>query len=105
MKPGDSLPSRDKDVCADLKGKNTANIQEGIDSLTRALRLLPDYVDAMAYMNLMYRERADIRCDDPAARDADLKTAAEWVDMSMATKKAKEKKADRGTKPTAADPK
>jgi len=56
-------------------------------------------------MNLMYRERADIRCDDPAARDADLKTAAEWVDMGMATKKAKEKKADLGTKPTAADAK
>jgi tetratricopeptide (TPR) repeat protein len=105
MKPGDSLLSRDKDVCADLKENNTANIQEGIDSLAQALRLRPDYDDAMAYMNLMYRERADIRCDDPAARDADLKTAAEWVDMSMATKKAKEKKADRGTKPTAADPK
>jgi hypothetical protein len=59
----------------------------------------------MAYMNLMYRERADIRCDDPAASDADLKTAAEWVDMGMATKKAKEKKADLGTKPTAADAK
>jgi hypothetical protein len=35
----DSLPFRDEDVCADLKEKNTANIQEGIDSPTRALRL------------------------------------------------------------------
>jgi tetratricopeptide (TPR) repeat protein len=105
MKPGDSLLSRDKDVCADLKEKNTANIQEGIDSLTRALRLRPDYDGAMAYMNLMYRARAEIRCDDPAARDADLKTADDSVDMAMAIKKAKEKKPDRGTKPTAEDPK
>jgi hypothetical protein len=46
----------------------------------------------MAYLNLMYRERADIDCDDPAARSADLKTADEWVDKTMATKKAKAEK-------------
>ena len=40
----------------------------------------------------MYRERADIDCDDPAARSADLKTADEWVDKTMATKKAKAEK-------------
>ncbi len=46
----------------------------------------------MAYMNLMYRERADIQCEDPSARAADLKTADEWVDKTMATKKAKAEK-------------
>jgi len=46
----------------------------------------------MAYMNLMYRERADIQCDDKDARAADLKTADEWVDKTMATKKAKAEK-------------
>ena len=55
------------------------NIQEGIDNLNKALQLRPDYDDAMAYMNLMYRERADVQCDDPSARAADLKTADEWV--------------------------
>jgi hypothetical protein len=43
-------------------------------------------------MNLMYRERADIQCDDPAAREADLKTADDWVDKTMAVKKAKAEK-------------
>jgi hypothetical protein len=52
---------------APVKEKNTANVQEGIDNLNKALQLRPDYDDAMAYMNLMYRERADIQCDDPAA--------------------------------------
>ena len=47
----------------------------------------------MAYLNLMYRERADIQCDDPAARAADLKTADEWVDKTMAVKKQKAEKA------------
>ncbi|HEY1270904.1 MAG TPA: tetratricopeptide repeat protein [Terriglobales bacterium] len=92
MKPDDALPAKDKKVCAMLRDKNTANIQEGIDNLNKAIQLRPDYDDAMAYMNLMYRERADVQCDDPAARQADLKTADEWVDKTMATKKAKAEK-------------
>jgi tetratricopeptide (TPR) repeat protein len=92
MKPDDSLPAKDKKVCAMLRDKNSANIQEGIDNLNKAIQLRPDYDDAMAYMNLMYRERADVQCDDPAARQADLKTADEWVDKTMATKKAKAEK-------------
>ncbi len=92
MKPDDSLPAKDKKVCAMLKEKSTPDVQEGIDNLTKALQLRPDYDDAMAYLNLMYRERADIQCTDPAARAADLKTADEWVDKTMATKKAKAEK-------------
>jgi tetratricopeptide (TPR) repeat protein len=92
MKPEDSLPAKDKKVCAEMNEKNAAKVQEGIDNLTKALQLRPDYDDAMAYMNLMYRERADIQCNDPAARAADLKTADEWVDKTMATKKAKAEK-------------
>ncbi len=85
-------PLKDKKVCSALKEKNWANIQDGIDALNKALQLRPDYDDAMAYMNLMYREKADVECDDPAGRAADLKTADEWVDKTMATKKAKAEK-------------
>jgi tetratricopeptide (TPR) repeat protein len=95
MKPDDQLSAKDKNqkkACEDLKQKNAANIQEGIDALGKALQLRPDYDDAMAYMNLMYREKADVECDDPATRAADLKTADEWVDKTMATKKAKAEK-------------
>ncbi len=60
--------------------------------LDKALKLRDDYDDAMAYMNLMYRERADVQCDDPAARASDLKEADGWVDRTMATKKAKAEK-------------
>jgi len=92
MKPDDSLPAKDKKVCAEMREKNTADVQEGIDNLNKALQLRPDYDDAMAYMNLMYRERADIQCDDKDAHASDLKTADEWVDKTMATKKAKAEK-------------
>jgi tetratricopeptide (TPR) repeat protein len=85
-------PLKDKKVCAEIKDKNWANIQDGIDALNKALQLRPDYDDAMAYMNLMYREKADVECDDPAQRAGDLKTADEWVDKTMATKKAKAEK-------------
>src|SRR5437588_6712701 len=90
LKPDE--PLKDKKVCAALKEKNASNIQEGIDNLKKALDLRPDYDDAMAYMNLMYRERADVTCDNPAARAADLKTADEWVDKTLAVKKAKAEK-------------
>jgi len=90
--PFNPKSKEDKKVCADIKDKNWANIQDGIDALNKALQLRPDYDDAMAYMNLMYREKADVECEDPAARAADLKTADEWVDKTMATKKAKAEK-------------
>jgi len=90
LKPDE--PLKDKKVCAALKEKNSPNIEEGIDNLKKALDKRQDYDDAMAYMNLMYRERADVECEDPSARAADLKTADEWVDRTLAVKKAKAEK-------------
>ena len=85
---GDELV-KDKKVCAALKQKNAAPVQDGMDELNKALQLRPDYDAAMAYLNLLYRRKADdLECDDPAANAADLKTADEWVDKTMATKKA-----------------
>ncbi len=96
MKPDEHLSAKNKDqkkVCEEMKAKNGAVIQEGIDSLDKGIKLREDYDDAMAYMNLMYRERADIECDDEAARAADLKTADGWVDKAMQAKQARAAKA------------
>src|SRR5947208_15067569 len=90
QKPAD--PLKEKKVCANLMSKSWNAIQDGIDNLNRALQLRAEYDDAMAYMNLLYREKADLECDDPAARAADLKTADEWVHKTMAAKKAKAEK-------------
>jgi tetratricopeptide (TPR) repeat protein len=95
LKPEEPLNGKDKNqkqVCAALKDKSSAVIDDGITNLNKALELRQDYDDAMAYLNLMYRERADLECEDPAARAADLKTADDWVDKTMATKKAKAEK-------------
>jgi tetratricopeptide (TPR) repeat protein len=86
-----------KRVCDELRAKNLPAVEEGIDSLKQAIQLRPDYDDAMAYINLMYREKADVECDDLMARVQDLKTADHWVDKTLATKKARAKK--EGTEP------
>jgi hypothetical protein len=86
-------PLIDQPACTEVRGTNKNNVEEGIAELANALKLRPDYDDAMAYMNLLYREKADIQCGNPAAYAADLKKADEWVDLTTATKKAK---ADRG---------
>jgi tetratricopeptide (TPR) repeat protein len=86
-------PLRDRKVCEQLRADHLANIEEGMEMLQKAIALRPDYDDAMAYLNLLYRERADLQCGNPEARAADLKTADEWVDKTMATKRMKAEKA------------
>ena len=82
-------PLKDKKVCAVIRERNQQKVEEGMEMLKKAIEIRPDYEDAMAYLNLMYRERADYECEDEAVRAADYKTADEWVQKTMDTKKAK----------------
>jgi len=85
-------PIKDKKLCSDLQAKNQEKVQEGIEDLNKSLQLRKDYDDAMAYLNLLYREKADLECGDPAARTQDLATADDWVKKTMDTRKAKAEK-------------
>jgi len=80
-------------ACTALKEKNGARVEGGILRLQKVLELQPNNGDAMGYMNMLYRERAEYECDDPDARKADLKTADEWVDKAIAVKKAEQEPA------------
>jgi tetratricopeptide (TPR) repeat protein len=80
---------------ADFADKYGALIQEGIQNLQKAIELRPDYDDAMAYLNLMYRQKADLE-SDPGARDNDQKLADELVDK---VKEIKQKKLEQPTPP------
>ncbi|MGA2902795.1 MAG: tetratricopeptide repeat protein [Candidatus Korobacteraceae bacterium] len=91
LKPTDDL--KDKKACAELEHENTPRVEDGIQELQKAIQLRPDYDDAMAYLNLLYRQRAEYECDNTEARKSDLKLADDWVDKTMATKKAKAEKA------------
>ncbi len=94
LKPDE--PLKDKKVCQEVREANQVKVEEGIEMLRKAIDLRPDYEDATAYLNLMYREKADIQCEDDAARAEFLRLADEMVEKTMALKKAKaEKEAQR----------
>lgn len=90
-------PIKDKKACAALAEKNGPIIQEGLDALNKAVQLRANYDDAMAYINLMYRRKADIECGNDDARKADIAQADEWVQKAMAARKANEQKANQQT--------
>ncbi len=85
-------PLKDKKLCAELREKDTPKLQEGLDNLNKAVQLRQDYDDAMAYINLLYRQKADRECDAPQDAAADRKTADDWLDRAMAARKAKAEK-------------
>lgn len=88
MKQEDPGPIKDKKVREELKAKYGPVVDAGIKSLDKALEINPDYDDAMAYENLLYRERADLY-ENKADYDAQIKIADEWVNKALETKKRK----------------
>jgi tetratricopeptide (TPR) repeat protein len=89
LKPEDSLAAKDPKVCASVRDKNSSDLAEAIDNLNTALELQPIFPEAMTYMNLVYLERADIECEDPASRKADLKAADDWTKKALLAKQQK----------------
>jgi tetratricopeptide (TPR) repeat protein len=85
LTPSGDFPPLPEKLRADLQEKNSALINEGMEALNKAIELKPNYSDAMAYLNLMYRQRADIE-KDASARSADIKSANEWMSKAMAAR-------------------
>lgn len=57
----------------------------GIDHLERAVKILPTYREAMAYVTLLYRQRAMGQFDTPDAWYESLNQAEEWRKKAAAT--------------------
>jgi tetratricopeptide (TPR) repeat protein len=97
---GNGNPKKSKEVCAKLVAANTQLVDEALKYLQQAVNINPTYDDAMQYLNLTYRRKADLECGDDAARKADLAQADEWVQKATGARKAneaaKEKRADHG---------
>jgi len=91
-KTAPDAPIKDPKERQALAEKNTPVIQEGMNSLNKAMELRPDYDDAMAYLNLLYREKADLE-ESTEARAEDLKTADKWIETTLEIKKKKAAKA------------
>jgi Tfp pilus assembly protein PilF len=86
MKQEDPGPIKDKKVKDELKAKWGPVIEGGLQALDKALQINPEYADAMAYENLLIRERADL-ADTKEDYEKQLKIADGWVDKALATKK------------------
>jgi tetratricopeptide (TPR) repeat protein len=85
IKESDPLPPA---LAAQFTEKFGSTVDEGISKLQQAINLKPDYDDAMAYLNLLYRQKADMEAS-PQAREADLQQADELVDKVKAIKQKK----------------
>jgi tetratricopeptide (TPR) repeat protein len=87
IKEGDALPAV---VRTDYVAKDGALVDEGIANLQKAIQIKPDYDDAMAYLNLLYRRKADM-VESADERASYQKQADDLVDK---VKEIKQKRAE-----------
>jgi tetratricopeptide (TPR) repeat protein len=89
-----------KDTCAKLVAANSALVDEALKYLQMAIDHKAEYADAMDYLQLTYRRKAELECGNDGARKADLAQADMWTQKSMGARKAieaeKEEKASHG---------
>jgi tetratricopeptide (TPR) repeat protein len=83
----DPLPP---DVRKQYTDKYQALVDDGITSLKKAIELKTDYDDAMTYLNLLYRRKADM-VESTAERDNYTKMADDLLDK---VKEIKQKRAE-----------
>ncbi|MDE3198623.1 MAG: tetratricopeptide repeat protein, partial [Acidobacteriota bacterium] len=87
MRPEDPAPLKDAKEREALKEKYIASLNQGIEYEKKALEIDPQYDNAMAYMNLLIRYRADL--DDTKEQAAsDVKEADQWVEKALVAQKA-----------------
>src|ERR1700674_4577726 len=61
-------------------------IEEGLQNLANALALNPQYDDAMTYINLLLREKAQL-ASDPAESRRLTALADDWFNKALETRK------------------
>lgn len=88
MKPEDPGPLKDKKVKEELKTQYSPMIESGLQNLQKALDIDPQYDDAMSYINLLIRERADL-AESADQYKKDIQEADGWMQKALDTRKAK----------------
>jgi len=83
----DTLPAA---LRSDYAAKYGSLVEEGITNLKKSIEVKPDYDDAMAYLNLLYRRKADM-VESADERASLLKQADDLVDK---VKEIKQKRAE-----------
>jgi hypothetical protein len=79
-----------------LKEQNPPLVAEAETYLQKALAIKPTYDEAMSYMNLIYRCKADLDYGNEPARKDDVAQAETWRTKAMGTRKDNEAKKSQG---------
>lgn len=82
-----NLPPIPEKLRKGLAEQNSALVDEGLKALNKAIELKPNDADSMVYLNLLYRQKAEIDPDEDS-RKADLGQAESWVNKALAARKA-----------------
>jgi tetratricopeptide (TPR) repeat protein len=85
-----------KKLLAQIAEKNADLVNEGLQYLNQAIADRANYDDAMVYMNLVYRRKADVDYADTSAVKADVDAAKDWTTKAMGARKANEEKQNQG---------
>ncbi len=85
IKEGDPLPPA---VAKGFADKYGPIVDDGITNLQKAQTLRAEYDDAMAYLNLLYRQKADMETT-AEARNQDLQQADDLIERVKAIKQKK----------------
>jgi tetratricopeptide (TPR) repeat protein len=93
---GEGNAKAPKKIMDQIKDENTALVEEALQYLNQAVANRANYDDAMAYLNLVYRRKADLDFGNEAARKDDLAKAEDWRTKAMGTRKANEEKKEKG---------
>jgi len=92
MRPEEQAPlksdAKGKTLKADLKAKYWQPLTDGIEAEKKALEIDPQYENAMSYMNLLIRYRADLD-DTKEQYQEDWKEADKWMEKALTTTKEK----------------
>jgi len=85
IKESDPMPPA---LAMEFASKYGPVVDDGIANLQKAMTLRTEYDDAMAYLNLLYRQKADMETSKEA-READLQQADDLVERVKAIKQKK----------------
>ena len=92
LKGNAKIPAK---LCQTLAQQNAALLDSSLQYLNRAVQINPNYDDAMQYLNLDWRRKADIECGNEDARRSDIAKADDWVQKAKGARKANEAEKER----------
>jgi len=85
-----------KNVMETLRAQNGPLVEEGLQYLNQAVENRANYDEAMSYLNLIYRRKADVDYGNADAVKADIAAAKDWASKAMGVRKANEAKKSQG---------